>query len=381
MRRDRLISAVKLVVLPSGFNLLPPVSFNHDGVRADDAALDALFSAFEGGELPLPANGDVLFLRARPGPWMHRDGVAGWTCVQSFKPHADELMRHVASVEQEIPEERRFGMVLVLPPRQRDEARALLAQALECVRDGGTVVVSIANNEGARSGQDDMERLAGPVQVMSKHKCRVFWTTPESTVDRELRSQWKALDVIQPNDDGWLSRPGLFAWNRVDPASALLASNLPDTLHGRVADLGAGFGYLSAQALRHNPAITHLDLYEAEARALEPARRNLHATTDNPDRHDLSVDVIWHDVTQGLPKRYDAIISNPPFHQGRADLPGLGQRFIGVAADALEDDGELWLVANRHLPYETTLNARFLHVESIAQESGFKVLHATEPRR
>ncbi len=360
---------------------MPPVSFNREGVRSDDAALDALFSAFEVGEIPLPSNGDVLFMRARPGPWMHRDGVTGWTCVQSFKPHADALLRHVATVEQEIPLGRRFEMVLILPPRQRDEARALLAQALDCVCEGGTVVVSIANNEGARSGQDDMERLVGPVSVMSKHKCRVFWTSPDSHVHRDLQTQWKALDVIQPNIDGWLSRPGLFAWNRVDPASALLASALPMTLHGRVADLGAGFGFLAAQALQHSSAITHLDLYEAEARALEPARRNMRRVADANDRHHASVDVIWHDVSQGLPQRYDAIISNPPFHQGRADLPGLGQRFIEVAANALDNDGELFLVANRHLPYETTLNARFVHVKSVALESGFKVLLATEPRR
>ncbi len=360
---------------------MPPVSFTHDGVRADDAALDALFSAFDVGEVSLPSNGDVLFLRARPGPWMHRDGVGEWTCVQSFKPHADGLLRHAGTVEQEVPEERRFAMVLVLPPRQRDEARALLSKALDCAREGGTVVVSMANNEGARSGQDDLERLAGSVQVMSKHKSRVFWTTPDSQIDRELQTRWKALDVVQPNDEGWLSRPGLFAWNRVDPASALLASNLPETLHGKVADLGAGFGYLSAQALQRNAAITHLDLYEAEARALEPARRNLRAIADTHDRRNLVVDVIWHDVSQGLPNRYNAVISNPPFHQGRADLPGLGQRFIAVAADALENDGELWLVANRHLPYEATLNDRFARVESIAQESGFKVFHAKEPRR
>ena len=360
---------------------MPPVSFSHDSVHADDAALDALFNAFDIGELSLPRDGAVLFLRARPGPWMHRNDVRKWTCVQSFKPHADGLLRYVGSVEQTIPEDHRFDLVLVLPPRQRDEARALLAQALNCRSEGGKVVVSISNNEGARSSQDDLERLAGPVQHLSKSKCRVFWTTPELHVDRELQAQWQALDRVQAVADGWLSRPGLFAWNRVDPASALLASHLPDSLHGAVADLGSGFGYLAAQALQRCAAITTLDLYDAEARALEPARQNLRRVADECGRSNVSVNTIWHDVTDGLPMRYNAIVSNPPFHQGRADLPGLGQRFIDVAADALEPDGEIWLVANRHLPYETTLNCRFAHVRSIAQENGFKILHAREPHR
>ena len=360
---------------------MPPVSFSHDGVRADDAALDALFSAFDIAELSFPADGDALFLRARPGAWMHRNDVREWTCVQSFKPHADGLLRYVGSVEREVPAGRRYALVLVLPPRQRDEARALLAQALQHVSDDGKVVVSIANNEGARSGQDDLERLAGPVQHLSKHKCRVFWTTPKSQVDRELQSQWRGFDHIQTIADGWLSRPGLFSWNRVDPASELLATHLPDSLHGAVADLGSGFGYLAAQALQRCAAITSIDLYEAEARALEPASENLRRVAEECARSHVLINTIWHDVTQGLAMRYNAIISNPPFHQGRADVPGLGQRFIDVAADALEPDGEIWLVANRHLPYETTLNSRFAHVRCVAQENGFKVLHAKEPRK
>lgn len=84
----------------------------------------------------------------------------------------------------------------------------------------------------------------------------------------------------------------------------------------------------------------------------------------------------WHDVTRGLPHRYDAIVSNPPFHQGRADLPALGQAFITSAADALGPQGRLWLVANRHLPYEALLNKRFGSVRLVATQDGFKIIEA-----
>jgi len=86
--------------------------------------------------------------------------------------------------------------------------------------------------------------------------------------------------------------------------------------------------------------------------------------------------VHWHDVTRGLPRRYDAIVSNPPFHQGRADLPELGRAFIDAAANALLPHGRLWLVANRHLPYEATLAARFNEVRTVVTQDGFKVIEA-----
>ena len=87
----------------------------------------------------------------------------------------------------------------------------------------------------------------------------------------------------------------------------------------------------------------------------------------------------WHDVTQGLLQRYQVIISNPPFHtQSRADRPDIGQRFITVAAEALLPGGQLWLVANRHLPYEAILSERFGVIETIAQQDGFKIIAATK---
>jgi 16S rRNA (guanine1207-N2)-methyltransferase len=164
----------------------------------------------------------------------------------------------------------------------------------------------------------------------------------------------------------------LFAWDRIDTASALLASNLPADLHGHGADLGAGYGYLSAEVLARCAQVTSIDLYEAESRALELAKENLRCTPSGK-----TVDFFWHDVATGLPHHYDFIISNPPFHhQGRADLPELGRAFIAAAAAALNSGGRLLLVANRHLPYESALREGFANVRVLADEQGFKVIEA-----
>jgi 16S rRNA (guanine1207-N2)-methyltransferase len=241
---------------------------------------------------------------------------------------------------------------------------------------GGVVLAAIPNAEGAKSGEADLSRLAGPLGQLSKHKCRVFWTQPLGDgLDPVLLDEWLALEAPRRNAAGYMSRPGLFAWDRVDTASALLAEHLPIDLAGRVADLGAGYGYLSSRLLARCAGVTAVDLYEAEARALEPARLNLEQAQRDVGRS-VTFSLHWHDVTQGLPHRYDAIISNPPFHQGRADLPELGRAFIDTAADALLPHGRFWLVANRHLPYEATLAARFNEVRNVVTQDGFKVIEA-----
>lgn len=168
----------------------------------------------------------------------------------------------------------------------------------------------------------------------------------------------------------------MFAWDRIDPASALLVEHLPSTLAGHGADLGAGFGYLSAEVLARCPKVTGLDLYEAEARALTLARRNLQAIA-----HPAQLQYHWRDVTAGLGAQYDFIVSNPPFHTpSRADRPDIGQRFIAVAAQALRPGGQLLLVANRHLPYEYVLNESFGQVRVAAERDGFKLISAVRGR-
>ncbi|MEP6898177.1 MAG: methyltransferase [Rhodanobacter sp.] len=341
-------------------------------------ALAALLVPF-GSELSFPADGRALFLRARAGIGLREVAQPGWLCEQGFKPFADELGCHGLRVGEPSVDEK-FPLVLVLPPRQRDEARALFARALGHLAPGGTLLASMPNAEGAKSGEADLAKLTGTVQHLSKHKCRVFWSMPQSDrVDRQLQSEWLTLDEPREIVDGLVSRPGLFAWNRIDRASALLAAHLPNDLHGRVADLGAGYGYLATQVIARCPEVVAIDLYEAEARAMEPARINL-SRAQRLHAREVDGAVHWHDVTRGLPQRYNAIVSNPPFHQGRADLPELGRAFIVSAADALLPDGRLLIVANRHLPYEATLASRFREVRTLAVQEGFKVIEASGVR-
>ena len=341
---------------------------------ADDPALDILLLPLASGAVAWPAPGATLFLHARAGAALQAWRGQDIACEQGFKPWADALAASGQRVVDSVPGH--FQRVLVLAPRQRAESRALLARAVSQAMPGGVVLACAGNNEGARSLQDDLARLAGPVQALSKRHCRVCWTAPLGEgVDRALLDEWLALDAPRRIADGrFVSRPGLFAWDRIDAASALLASCLPRDLAGRCADLGAGFGYLSTEVLARCPGITAIDLYEAQARALALARENLAGAR-------VPVGFHWHDVTTGLPQAYDVVVSNPPFHQGRADEPALGLAFIAAAAAALRPGGRLWLVANRHLPYEAALSGGFARVRTVREDAGFKVIEAVKESR
>lgn len=345
----------------------------------DDAPLAALAWALEGGVIAAPAGAAVL-LDARAGHGLPRPG---WRCVQPLRPAFEALRAQgVDAVPQPEPDAAPAAAVYVLAPRAREAARARLAQAVDALAPGGLVVAVAGNSEGGRGLQADLDALLGQARSEAKHRCRIAWATcaPER-LDAALLAQWRALAQVQrlqQNDLAFWSRAGLFAWDRIDAASALLAEHLPTDLSGRVADAGAGWGFLSMTLLRRCPGITALELFEADARALEPARRNLDEALAG--RTHVATEVHWHDVTVGLPGCFDAVVMNPPFHVGRADDPDLGRAFIARAAEALTPRGALWLVANRHLPYEATLAQRFQQVTPIAAREGFKVICARGPR-
>jgi 16S rRNA (guanine1207-N2)-methyltransferase len=182
-------------------------------------------------------------------------------------------------------------------------------------------------------------------------------------------SDWLARPAMV---DGFQTLPGVFSADGPDRGSILLASALPPKLAGKVADLGAGWGYLAAEILKR-PGVKRLDLVEAEADALDCARVNV---TDPRARFH------WADATTWRPDSLlDAVVMNPPFHLGRDADPALGAAFIRAARRMLAPNGSLWLVANRHLPYDAALSENFLQHEDVAGDGGFRVVHATKPKR
>lgn len=337
-------------------------------------AIDALIHALDVNP-EIGEEGRVLFLRAREHPALEH--FAGrLVCQQNWKPHAAELEAAGYRVEREV--NGLFNLVLVLPDPQRDLMVGDLARAYDHVAPGGTVMVAQHNDAGAKRCQQLFTELAGEAQAMSKHHSRVFWAVknPEKPWNEALLVQWRKDTVMRRILDGrFWSRPGLFSWNRIDEGSALLVQHLPTSLAGNVADLGCGWGFLSDHILRHCHDIDTLDIYDADADCFECIRRNLGLvpTRLKPRPH-------WHDVTAGIGSaKFDVIVMNPPFHEGKHADPLIGLKFIAAAAQALRKDGQLWLVANRQLPYENLLEETFAKVEKVVETGGFKVIHAFHP--
>jgi 16S rRNA (guanine1207-N2)-methyltransferase len=306
--------------------------------------------------------GNILILNAGPDSdlsQLPRDRV---TAVQRFKPDFDALENAGFSVTTKA--EGRFALAVVFLPRAKAEARALIALA-NALTNGGTVVIDGQKSDGIDGIFKECRKRADCSAAFSKSHGKVFWFPAN-----EAFTDWAAPEEALSVAPGFATRPGVFSADGVDPGSAALAAALPPKLGEIVGDFGAGWGWLSGAILeRDNVKSVHL--VEADFTALECARGNI--TDPRAEFH-------WADVTRfkALPA-FDTIVMNPPFHTSRAADPNIGKAFLSAAGRFLKPRGDVWVVANRHLPYEAHLNEVFRSVTEVAGDSKFKVFHATKP--
>ncbi|MDB5431774.1 MAG: rsmC [Caulobacter sp.] len=262
--------------------------------------------------------------------------------------------------------------ITLLAPPGTVERRYTLALALKALAVGGRLIAMAPKDKGGSRLKGELEALGCEVNETSKAHHRICTVIRGKAVgDLEAAIAEGALQFVEPI--GLWSQPGVFSWNRIDPGSAFLVQHLP-VLAGKGADLGSGTGYLAKAVLAASPVgkegdkrITRLILVDMDRRAIEASKRNV----DDP-----RAEIVWADVRGHEMEDLDFVVMNPPFHDGGAEDKALGQQFIVQAHRALHNGGTLWLVANRHLPYEGVLGQQFKHVSLKAETGGFKVYEA-----
>lgn len=251
------------------------------------------------------------------------------------------------------------------------ERRYVLALALRALKAGGRLDVMAPKDKGGSRLGKELKAFGLEVAETAKaHHRRCVAIRPEAAegLDAAIQAAVEAGGPqIAPGLEAW-SQPGIFAWDRIDPGTALLAEHLPP-MKGEGVDLGCGYGALATVVLR-SPEVTKLKLVDLDRRAIQAARRNV----DDP-----RAKVWWSDARVLEAKGdKDFVVSNPPFHDGGAEDRRLGQAFVRKAAELLKKGGVAWIVANRHLPYEAELAAAFKRVRLVADDGGYKLFEAVK---
>ncbi|MDQ7011571.1 MAG: class I SAM-dependent methyltransferase [Mariprofundaceae bacterium] len=289
------------------------------------------------------------------------------TLQQHFRPLYLELEQTGFHPELELQGE--FDLLLLRPSKNKTQTLSWMGSAMLQLREGGRLLACCANRHGARSYEKALATLCGHVGSISKSRCRLLETRRTADTDVELARRWVKEGLPRHIDAlGMQSQPGLFSWEKADAGSMLLLSYLPEKMEGRGMDLCCGYGFLARHLLLSHADISQLLLVDADHQALDCARENLQPFSKLARFH-------WLDAaSEPLPSGTDWIVCNPPFHRSHEQDMALGQAIIRSACNSLKSGGRLYLVANRHLPYEAVVRKHMRRDRIFTQEGGYKII-------
>ncbi len=267
-----------------------------------------------------------------------------------------------------------FDLVLCHLPRGREVQRELLRGAARVLRPRGRFYFVASTRVGIKGAVAYARDLFGRCGVVRQKKgYHVAMTVRSEEMEPpEARQTYVTRTVVLDGIETRLvSKPGVFAWDRLDEGTARLVDTMAIDGGGRVLDLGCGTGLAGLVAARRAPR-GGVVLVDTDLRAARSARYTLEANRVGNGAVLLSDGVAY--VFGERP--FDTVITNPPFHQGRKVDYEVAHQFIHDSRRVLRDGGTLFLVANRFIGYDDLVSEAFGNVTAAHAGSSYHVLTA-----
>ncbi|MGB1238795.1 MAG: methyltransferase [Pseudomonadales bacterium] len=169
----------------------------------------------------------------------------------------------------------------------------------------------------------------------------------------------------------------VFSRNKLDIGSRFFIEHLPsDERYRTIVDLGCGNGVIGLIAAIKNPA-AKVDFYDESFMAVESAKCNMQAHFDGQSNATFNIS----DCLDGVAANSaDLILNNPPFHQQNTIGDYIAKKMFRQSLSVLRPGGELWVIGNRHLGYQSVLKKLFGNVRQVAANKKFVILCASKTR-
>ncbi|MGB0733337.1 MAG: methyltransferase [Pontibacterium sp.] len=291
---------------------------------------------------------------------------------------------HFCDFDFSIFDESSFEQIVYRISKEKPIAHHVINQSARLLVDGGELHLLGAKGEGIKGYIDraaklfgaskDYEKLSGDIWAGCIKFSRNHLDTSKALDDK----QYSILrEAISHRDTQFISKPGVFGWNKIDAGSAYLVENFTlfsaDLKNFKQAlDLGCGYGFLSCQLNSH---FEHIVATDNNAAALSACAANFSTMNINGV-------VVPSDAGSELEtNRFDLILCNPPFHSGFSTNSNLTHKFVQNASRLLSDQGVACFVTNLHIPTERIASQWFSDVEFVAQNAHFKLVRLTVPKK
>ncbi len=266
-----------------------------------------------------------------------------------------------------LSEPRKFDCAVIYYPKAKPLAGYLFQLAAGYLNPGGELFIVGENKGGVKSVPEQLPAFFSAAgKIDNARHCLLYLAGLVSDVpavnlrdwmtEYELETPLGALKIC--------NLAGVFSQKQLDKGTGLLLDNLAD-VKGRVLDFGCGAGVIAAAMLKRRPDL-EIDCVDINAMALASCQMTL-------AENGISANVYASDGYCDIQGQFDAVISNPPFHDGLRATADIARRFVKDSADALTQGGVFQIVANRHLPYSDVIAGCFGEVNVCAQNNKYKI--------
>jgi len=284
----------------------------------------------------------------------------------------------LANIDLRYEENQRYDSVFIQIPKGRKLTRRWLMQAYQALVLGGTLYLAGSNNSGIQSAIKDAMEIFGTGRILAYKKGnRIAQLVKQS--DDLPQPDWALSPGIAPgswvefsiqlNDHGFQIRslPGIFSFDHLDAGTKLLLSIIKIQSGAKVLDLGCGYGVIGMFAAFHGAG--WVDFVDNDLLAIASCKASL-AVNQISNATIFTGDLL----APVYSKKFDLILSNPPFHAGQAVDFQIAEAMVRQSYRALNPDGRMTIVANRFIPYDRLINEIFGNVSCLFESGRFHVL-------
>ncbi|WP_038342902.1 methyltransferase [Acinetobacter sp. A47] len=266
-----------------------------------------------------------------------------------------------------------FDQVVIFVPKSKELLNYILHVVVSHLKLEQHVFLVGEKKGGVERAAKQLQSYGKTLKLDSARHCQFWQMKIEKTEQLKPLEYWLKSYTVQL-DQGQLevcALPGVFSQDHLDIGTAVLVPYLSQVKSGKIADFGCGAGIISAYLAKLNP--------NQQIFALDVDAFALRSTELTFQKNQLNLDQLTLEPVTGFrdaPKDLDAIVSNPPFHQGIHTNYDASEALCQLASVHLNNSGELWIVANRFLNYPPLIEQSFGQCVVKTDQQGFKVLYA-----
>ncbi len=264
----------------------------------------------------------------------------------------------------------KHDLVIFYFPKSKKEYQFMLAMLAPTLADDALILVVGENKSGVKSCDKLSKDFASSCnKIDSARHCSLFAITFNNNKQEFVLDNWFShfdIDVAGINLH-ICSLPGVFSSGELDNGTRLLLENLTKHISGKVLDFGCGAGIIAAFVAKKYPQTT-IDLIDVNALAIASAKKTLQL-------NQLSGQVFPSDGLSHVKGKYQAVISNPPFHQGIQTNYHATESFLKEIKHYLSHSGSLTIVANNFLKYAPIIKSAIAEPTLVCNRNGFAIHH------